>query len=477
MLHSERKSRFILPIAISLIGFVVLIAIFVIMQRQNVSADADFQEEFRGVGYFSVVSGGTGTRGIPATGEWTGSGDIVLNLPDDAVIRKARLIWTGRSTNFDADGVLMAIDGVNVGRFNADLQFQQFPWCCSGAGQLHESVDVSAHIQPGTHTYTISDHEHGLSPVADNLNYGVGIWVVYEDLTPDPSDLESELIVYQGQDSFFRLWDPPRGPHTEARCVSFDPVDEVRKTELTHLVSGVDPWDTSTNAPRERSVAIWHATGNGPQPPPNEIAFGDTEKIPSLANHPNAEGVGPGAGVTDPVPYPLQSYAGLEWDNFTMELNVQPNDSWVCFQIESGDSQDLSNRGNAGLDASGMWNLFAINVLIPSSVTLADFKATAVSPDHVIVNWRTEFEDNHFAFELYRSNVNDFATAELIHFEPGSSENANGASYRFDDQNPHLGNNYYWLVDKDNSGEETRHGPEDAHVSLIDTIFLPLLRR
>ncbi|MEM7332639.1 MAG: hypothetical protein AAF490_11135 [Chloroflexota bacterium] len=485
MFLNRIKNKVIFPIVIVLVAAGFFGLLFATLQRQSASADADFQVEFEGAGFFDVASSGIGTRGVPATGEWTGSGVITLNIPMSATVTKARMIWTGRAVNFDADGVRLAVDGVDQGVFNADLQFSQFPWCCSSSGQLHESVDVTNFIMPGMHTYTISDHEHGLMPTGDFLNYGVGIWAVYA-FTPTvgyslTSPIEnSQTIVYQGQDSFFRQWDPPRGPHTEVRCAEFNAATYVRVAELTHLVSGVDTWDQGTNAPRFRPVAVWHASGDGPVPPKDEIVMGDINKVPALAGHPNAAWYGPTDPVANPIPYPLQSYAGLEWDNFEMAVQVPAGHTWLCFQIESGDSQDLVGQvgiGNGGLEASGMWNLFTISFRDPTEVGIIDFYATAVSPNHVRANWETEFEIDHYGFNLYRSSVNDFATAELIHFELGDSANANGAFYTFNDFEPQLGKNYYWLEDIDNSGEITRYGSAQVNVSLIDLTFLPLLRK
>ena len=55
--------------------------------------------------------------------------------------------------------------------------------------QLHESTDVTNLILPGTNTYALRDHEHGISPLGSasdrNLNYGFGIWVVYDSQTTE----------------------------------------------------------------------------------------------------------------------------------------------------------------------------------------------------------------------------------------------------------------------------------------------------
>lgn len=477
MYHIQVRFSNIVPKIIGAI-FICGLLLYVHQAREqkSVSADVDFFEVFRDNGNFFVASGGVGTRGVPLTGDWTGEGDITLDIPDTATIVLARMIWTGRSNAFDADGVAFARDGVPLGTFTADFQFEQDPWCCGGAAQLHESAVITNEILPGSHTYTISDHEHGVSPNTNNLNYGVGIWVVYEYNDPAlPADLERETIVYQGQDSFFRSWAPPRGPHTEVRCATFPPSPRQRSADITHLVSGIDTWDSTNNVDRLRSVAVWSETGTGTPPPADEVDFTSGNDIPSLGlRQPDAIGYDP-SGV-----YPLQSYAQLEWDNFNMpELIIPANDEWLCFQIESGDRFDLAGLGGAGLDASGMWNLFALSIFDPTlSVDLVDFEATAVSPTNVQISWETASETDNFGFNLYRGETNDFDAAELVHFEPASTTSgADGAEYVVNNTVPSVGYYYYWLEDIDTSnGAKTLHGPVLVHVSLFSNEYLPLIQ-
>ena len=442
---------------------------------KRVAADADFVEVVRRVGNYGMVAGGIGTRGTPSTGVWTGTGDIVLDIPATATIEIARIIWTGRTDAYDADGVQLAVDGGPTNTINATIQYEQDPWCCS-AQQRHESADITSLILPGLHTYTISDHEHGVSPTTDNLNYGVGIWVVYQD----SSEPYGETVVYQGQDSFFRDWRPARGPHTEVRCAEFTP-DNIyaRNADVIHLISGVDTWDERNNAFRLRGVAFWLEVGNGPLPPPDEATDPSDPPPPALSQRANAVGHDPG-GV-----FPIQSYAGLEWDNFQLAkgINVPAGDTWTCFQIESGDHANLS-----GLDpdpdpdigpfqASGMWNLFALRVyLTPTlSIDLTSFNASAGLDRQVDVDWETAAEVNNFGFNLYRAQTNQISEAEKIHFEPAAGMNG-GAVYGYTDTVPYDGNWWYWLEDIDTeSNVKTIHGPVMVSVSRIRTNFLPLI--
>jgi hypothetical protein len=457
------------PLLICLLGITPLIAC---QTTRPASADADFVEEFRGVGTYGYVANGIGTRGDPVASTWTGEGSFDLTIPATATIEKARLIWTGRSNAYDADGVILSINGVNQGVQTADLQYEQDPWCCN-AQQRHESADITALIQTGTHTYTISDHEHGLAPDTDNLNYGVGIWVVYEDA----SEPFGEVIVYQGQDSFFRNWDPERGPHTEVRCATFTADTAARTAEMIHLVSGIDTHDPNTNAFRARSVAFWHEVGNGPMPPPDETP-NLTNKIPTLStlNRPTATGFANGT-------FPMQSYAGLEWDNFEMTggLTIPANDSWACFQIESGDEANLSglvpNPATGPLEASGMWNLFMMRIPLPqtTAVSLTRFDAQRVQAQTVQLAWDTAVEIDNYGFNLYRSPTPNLTDASYLALVPASTTPGVN-TYTYQDSLPGFGTWYYWLEDIDTDGTTTLHGPISISVLRQFQLFLPMIR-
>ncbi len=371
--HSKIFNFFIRwVIVVCLFGTVLFLTSLQTHNPPTISADNDFQIAFQGIGNYGLATGGVGTRGNPATGEWTGSGEIILDIPVDANIVEARLIWTGRSDSFDSDGVQLQVDGGTATIVIASNQYEQSPWCCSGSKQIHESADISAYVQAGQHVYTISDHEHSLEPTGNHQNFGVGIWAVYETYPYYDYDT-TEIIVLEGQDSFFRRWDPPRGPHSEVKCVEIEPLHYLeRKAQITQFVAGIDPWDSENNQFRQRSVAIWFATGDGVPPPADEIAFGDPNKVPSLALHPNAKGVGPTEPGSNPSNYPLQGYSGLGWDNFQMQAHISYHDEWICLQIESGDSQDLAGLGNVGLEAAGMVNMLAMTFQINGPGPLTD---------------------------------------------------------------------------------------------------------
>lgn len=424
-----------------------------------VNADTDnFDEAFRGTGRYAYVAQGIGTRGDPNTGEWSGAGDIVLEIPDSATIVLAHLIWTGRSNIYDPDGLLVGVDGGPQTAVTAVVQHMQDPWCC-GAQQRWEIGDVTNLIQPGTHVYNVRGHNHATSPTGDFLNYGVGIWVVYEDA----SEEVAEMVVFEGQDSFFRLWSPPRGPHTQVRCYDFAPSESDRVIEMTHFVSGID------RQVDVRSNAFWYLSGSGEKPGP------DPE--PGLIGLPGAVGYRPTGG------YPFQSYSGLEWDNFTPVggILINAGDTWVCFQVESGDSQDLAGLGNQGLMASGMWGMFAIRLPVqePTAVTLTDFRVQSVWGKMVTLRWETAAEQDHFGFNLYRGETNDFAAAQQIHFTPAAEPGGatGGAVYIYQDSVPAAGSYWYWLESVDTNGERERSEAAEAAVSGVYSLHFPLIGR
>lgn len=423
------------------------------------AADTDsFNEVFNGIGQYEYLAKGAGTRGNPETGAWTGTGEITLNIPDTANIVMARLIWTGRTNAYDADGIQVGMDGNAPSRVTATYQVLQEPWCCNAQQRL-ESAEITALIEPGTHTYQVSDHEHATNPTGDFLNYGVGIWVIYEDASVD----WGKLAVFEGQDSFYRLWTPPRGPHTQVRCFDFDPSPEDRIIETTHFVSGVD---TQYGL---RSNAFWYMTGSGEKPPADEL--------PGLIGRAGATGYRPTDG------YPFQSYSDLEWDNFTPVggLRVNANDTWICFQVESGDSQNLAGLNNEGVMASGMWGMFAIKVPVvpPTAVTLTEFRVARVDGYDVTLHWETAAETNHFGFNLYRAPAHNASEMTKIGFMPAQASGgaAQGAVYTFEDVAPAAGSWMYWLESVDTSGSSERHDPVTAVVTGQYMRYLPVITK
>lgn len=483
---TKRAAALTLSFVLSFI-FILLLWSGLFSTLEETRADSNGMIEiFNDTGYYEFVAFGTGTRGDPATDTGVGTGSVTLNISEPMTnVIAARLIWTGRTEDngqaniFDDDGVMLSINGGNPINIMADpgFQFEQTPWFAN-VSQLHESSDIAPLIEAlipvdgplmGDITFDVSDHEHGISAVGDNtdfsINYGFGVWILYE-YEAAVGDPENEVIIYEGQDSFFRGFVPPAGPHSDVQCVNFTEADFVRKVDMTHLVSGVD---TEADPGGRRSNAFWYITGtiSDTQPGPGPT--------PGLFETAGAIGFIPPAGT-----YPLNSSAGLEWDNFEPSgfIEVPANHTWACFQIESGDSTELSGiTAGTHLAASGMWNFFGIRMLSPTAVDLISFNAVQGPGLSVDVRWQTASESDNFGYNLYRSATPDFGNAELIHFEPTAvfGGTGPGSAYQFTDTVPDYGVWTYWLEDVDTAGTKTVAGSRSVTVSPIRPFYLPVI--
>lgn len=492
-------SRFIGSLKLGFIFLLLSILFFPLIATSPTSLNADtlgMQKIVQDIGYLEFVAFGTGTRGDPATNTNVGQGSFSVDITRDMmIVREAHLIWTGRTEKdgqlniYDDDGVMLSINGNAPVNIMADTQYEQDPWFSVGGNevvQLHESADITQLIQnlipqSGTYTGTIDfsifDQEHGTNAMGKSpdydLNYGAGVWIVYE-YVGGANEPYNEVIMYEGQDSFFRLWTPPRGPHSDVQCVEFSPANFARTAVTTHLVSGVD---LLADPGGKRSNAFWYSSGQGVVP-----TFNSPD--PGIINAPDATGYVPTNGD-----YPLNSSAMLEWDNFepTGFIQIPANDNWVCFQIESGDSTDLAGLSNAHLAASGMWNFFGIKIETdqvpppppPTAVNLISFIAEQENALEVDVSWVTAEEIDNFGYNLYRSPSENFTTAELIHFEPTKVAGGTGpgATYNYIDSVPTSGDWWYWLEDIETGGGNTVHTPISILVTRFIYQYIPLISK
>ncbi|MCX6027858.1 MAG: ice-binding family protein [Chloroflexi bacterium] len=118
----------------------------------------------------------------------------------------------------------------------------------------------------------------------------------------------------------------------------------------------------------------------------------------------------------------------------------------------------------------------ATNTPPPTAVELLYFVVSR-NGRTVVLNWETAEEVDNYGFNLYRAPVNDFAQAELIHFEPSAIQggSGSGATYRYLDTPPVGGTWWYWLADVNTHGIQTRYNPSVAiAVQLHFQIYLPL---
>ncbi|MCS6911420.1 MAG: hypothetical protein NZM11_12765, partial [Anaerolineales bacterium] len=114
------------------------------------------------------------------------------------------------------------------------------------------------------------------------------------------------------------------------------------------------------------------------------------------------------------------------------------------------------------------------------SVELVDFRVASVNGTTIELVWETASEVDNVGFKLYRAPVNDFALAGYVAFLPAAGNATGGATYRYLDNVPAVGRWWYWLVDVDTQGRETRHGPVSTGLgteALPNRLFLPLIRR
>jgi hypothetical protein len=116
---------------------------------------------------------------------------------------------------------------------------------------------------------------------------------------------------------------------------------------------------------------------------------------------------------------------------------------------------------------------------IPTAVELLYFRIDGVNDRQVDVAWATAAEIDNFGFNLYRAPVDDFARAELIHFEPSTIRGSGpGATYSYVDSVADDGLWWYWLADVDTQGRETLHGSALAVVgadALPFRFYLPII--
>jgi hypothetical protein len=94
-----------------------------------------------------------------------------------------------------------------------------------------------------------------------------------------------------------------------------------------------------------------------------------------------------------------------------------------------------------------------------TAVTLKYFKAQWAHAKNVNLTWATAVEFDNYGFEVYRSAVNDYKTAERVGFVASQAGTGKGSVYSFVDSSaPSAGQYYYWLVDVSNAGKQSLNG-------------------
>lgn len=110
----------------------------------------------------------------------------------------------------------------------------------------------------------------------------------------------------------------------------------------------------------------------------------------------------------------------------------------------------------------------------PTAVGLIYFRVDYVGDGTVDLSWATEWEDNNYGFNIYRSEDNYLEHKELVHFEPAFG-GSGGHTYYYTDTPPDEGPYWYWLSDIDNNGVETFHMPKVVRTLHSHFNYLPIL--
>ncbi len=154
------------------------------------------------------------------------------------------------------------------------------------------------------------------------------------------------------------------------------------------------------------------------------IASGSGSNV-SLNNNDTYNGSASAMGLTANTTYSSQSVIDLfGFDSLTLNI--------------AGPCLSVSASGNLGA------------VLLP--IKLKDFYATNMG-SAININWATEQEENNVGFELQKSsNGGAWVKQAFIASKAAQGNSATALTYRFQDDAPHAGNNFYRLKQMDNDG-------------------------
>jgi hypothetical protein len=153
--------------------------------------------------------------------------------------------------------------------------------------------------------------------------------------------------------------------------------------------------------------------------------------------------------------------ATLRFNYFDNELNTQPEDELVQWHLPNGSAVWLKRGGTVNM-SSNYVDLAVIDSfktkqslisykVVALPLHLLEFKATKTATEKVLLNWRTEEEVNSRGFDIERSTNG----VQWIKIGTVSStgQRSTTQSYRFTDQSPAAGNNYYRLKQLDIDGQ------------------------
>lgn len=104
---------------------------------------------------------------------------------------------------------------------------------------------------------------------------------------------------------------------------------------------------------------------------------------------------------------------------------------------------------------------FVIPIQEPTAIELLSFDVAWDGPAAARLTWETAVEIDNFGFKLYRGTTPEFEAATEIGFVSSAVTTGFGSRYAYQDSAIPIGNDrfWYWLVDVDTAGQESRHGP------------------
>ena len=284
-----------------------------------VHADGALTQQFTISGKFNLAANGVSLRDQEGN---KSSGDIELDVPGTPAA--AFLYWAGFDYDPGGDNTVdFTVDAGGVTPLLADTTFGPDIWW-EDLDTYHYVYrrDITALVQSGVHTYTVSNFNM-------RYLYGAGLVVVYEDLDGPVNS----ITILDGLDAAYYKYDPPRGANSEPVTVAFEADASAREMAYTMFVGGV------MNESRLSSIWLY----SGADVPPAD-----------LVDDPAAAELGP---LPPPLgaPEPMQN----EWDTYSDTLAVPGGAVNAAFQIESvGDEP-----GYAG--ASFVW--IALGTVVESA--------------------------------------------------------------------------------------------------------------
>lgn len=293
-----------------------------------------------------------------------GCGELIaVEIPGTSIVR-AYLVWAGLGR--DDDGVLFERIDSGEGpqripvsddltwnnEFNPPLDGSGTTWgCCGGeltvyAAEIRDQIAVG-----GPYTYRITDMQ--ITHATTTENWGLGLIVVYED--PGLTALRN-ITIKLGNDGFFYNWGPggtqqasSLGPYSDVQCVAFEPSNAPRTAEFLAIVGGIED--------EFRPNGLWGLAGNEPYVSADEggtwtrdvglidIPSGDGPFDTYIAGDRLNSGTAGAVEIDGPldgdqtgngVDWPFSNAAGVSWDEYPVfGVEIAPDQTWVCLQIES----------------------------------------------------------------------------------------------------------------------------------------------